>query len=542
MTFSANDFMGDPGTGKMRLNNTTITSATKLWIDYLDDNGTQLQNFLTTIDDSTSTIKGHFRISNKTNSAKFALYTISGLTDRTGYFEVDCAYVSGSTSSFNDSEDIVITFARTGDKGETGAVGPQGPQGPQGPEGPQGPQGVVGPQGPQGPQGPEGPQGVVGPQGPQGPMGPQGPQGPQGVTGDTGPQGPQGVTGDTGPQGPQGPQGPTGAQGGFGGATFDFTFDSNTSDSDPGLGKLKLNNGTVTAADRLWIDYLDDNGTNIYNFLATIDDSTSTIKGHFKISSKANSNDFALFVVNSLTDKTGYFEVNCSYVSGSVASISNATDVLITFARTGDRGETGPQGPSGPSGPSGGPTGPQGPQGPQGVAGPQGPQGVVGPQGPQGVVGPQGPTGPQGPQGPSTYDQSLNIADPVIFTSVTTNALNVKQVFETTNALSSATGVVTHNCALGQIFVHSSISANFTANFTNTTIPANNATSFTLVLNQGATAYVPTAVQIGGQAQTVNWQGGSQPAGSANKKDVVSFSVVNNNGTWVTLGQLTTFG
>ena len=126
--------------------------------------------------------------------------------------------------------------------------------------------------------------------------------------------------------------------------------------------------------------------------------------------------------------------------------------------------------------------------------------------------------------------------------SVSTNVLNVKNVFETTNALSAATGTVTHNCALGQIFVHSSISANFTANFTNVTLPANNATAFTLVLNQGGTAYVPTAVQIGGQAQTVNWQGGTQPAGSANKKDVVSFSVVNNNGTFITLGQLTTFG
>jgi hypothetical protein len=127
-------------------------------------------------------------------------------------------------------------------------------------------------------------------------------------------------------------------------------------------------------------------------------------------------------------------------------------------------------------------------------------------------------------------------------TSPSLNALNVKQVFESTNALSSATGTVTHDCALGHIFVHSSISANFTANFTNVTIPANNATSFTLVLNQGGTAYVPTAVQIGGQAQTVVWQGGTQPAGSANKKDVVSFSVVNNAGTWITLGQLTTFG
>jgi hypothetical protein len=188
----------------------------------------------------------------------------------------------------------------------------------------------------------------------------------------------------------------------------------------------------------------------------------------------------------------------------------------------------GPRGPQGPTGAS--VTGPQGPTGPQGAQGPQGPQGAA------------GSTGPQGPQGPNTYNQSLNTSDPVIFTSVSTNVLNVKNVFETTNALSAATGTVAHNCALGQIFVHSSISANFTANFTNVTLPANNATAFTLVLNQGGTAYVPTAVQIGGQAQTVNWQGGTQPAGSANKKDVVSFSVVNNNGTFITLGQLTTFG
>jgi hypothetical protein len=125
----------------------------------------------------------------------------------------------------------------------------------------------------------------------------------------------------------------------------------------------------------------------------------------------------------------------------------------------------------------------------------------------------------------------------------TVNLLNVKQVIETTNALSSATGTVTHNCALGHIFVHSSVSANFTPNFTNVTIPVNSAAAFTLVINQGATAYVANAVQIGGVAQTVNWLGSTTaPAGNANKKDVISFSVVNNNGTWITLGQLTSFG
>lgn len=124
-----------------------------------------------------------------------------------------------------------------------------------------------------------------------------------------------------------------------------------------------------------------------------------------------------------------------------------------------------------------------------------------------------------------------------------TDIITTKKVFETINALSSATGVVNHNCNNGHIFVHSSVSANFTANFTNTTIAPNTATSFTLVINQGATPYVANAVQIGGVAQTVNWQGStSAPGGNANKKDVISFSVVNNNGTWIMLGQLTSFG
>lgn len=138
--------------------------------------------------------------------------------------------------------------------------------------------------------------------------------------------------------------------------------------------------------------------------------------------------------------------------------------------------------------------------------------------------------------------QNVSFTGNISTSLITANDLFIKQVVESTNSLSSATGTVIHDCSIGHIFVHSSISANFTANFTNTNIPANNATAFTLVLNQGGTAYVPTAVQVGGQAQTVNWQGGTQPGGNANKKDVVSFSVINNNGTWITLGQLTSFG
>jgi hypothetical protein len=59
---------------------------------------------------------------------------------------------------------------------------------------------------------------------------------------------------------------------------------------------------------------------------------------------------------------------------------------------------------------------------------------------------------------------------------------------------------------------------------------------------QGATGYGPNALQIGGVAQTINWQGGSLPAApTANGVDVMTFSILNNSETYTVLGQVTGF-
>jgi hypothetical protein len=257
-----------------------------------------------------------------------------------------------------------------------------------------------------------------------------------------------GAQGATGSQGATGPQG---AQGNFGGITFEYVFDTDTAHTDPGAGKLKFSNANISLASELKIDDVDVNSTDIQSYLRTIDDSTSTIKGHFRISNKADSSDFALFTISAVTEETGFFDVDCSYVSGSATAFSNNESIIITFARTGDVGAQGPQGPQGAQGPQGpqginflgaynpsteyflrdvvtyggsswymsspssggtgytpgdsfrwtlftsaGATGPQGPQGPQGEPGFSGVGGAEGPQGPEG---PQGSTGPQGTQG-----------------------------------------------------------------------------------------------------------------------------------------------
>ena len=107
--------------------------------------------------------------------------------------------------------------------------------------------------------------------------------------------------------------------------------------------------------------------------------------------------------------------------------------------------------------------------------------------------------------------------------------------------LTGATGTVAHDCDNGHIFYHTTPAADWTANFTNLGLTAEHATTLSIVISQGATAYIPTAVQIGGVAQTILWQGGSQPSGTADGTDVVAFSILNDVGTYVVMGQLVGF-
>jgi hypothetical protein len=253
----------------------------------------------------------------------------------------------------------------------------------------------------QGDQGNQGNQGAQGDQGDQGAKGDQGDQGAKGDQGDQGAQGAQGAKGDQGDQGAQG------AQGSFGGESFDYTFNTDNDDTDPGAGKLKFDNDNLSLATSMHIDDVDDNSTNIETFLHTIAGSTSTIKGHFKISLKTDASQFILFTIGGITDKSGYDTVACAYVSGSLTSFTNLADILITFARTGDVGDVGPQGDQGDQGAKGdqGDQGAKGDQGDQGAKGDQGDQGAKGDQGDQGDQGNQGNQGFQGETGPgAVYD------------------------------------------------------------------------------------------------------------------------------------------
>jgi hypothetical protein len=112
---------------------------------------------------------------------------------------------------------------------------------------------------------------------------------------------------------------------------------------------------------------------------------------------------------------------------------------------------------------------------------------------------------------------------------------------EIVNSISGATGTVVHDFDSGSLFLHSSIAANFTANFTN--VPTTDGRSITvaLILDQGATAYIPNAVQINGGSETIKWSGGSEPSGTNNFTDIVNFTLIRAGSSWTVLGSLSTY-
>ena len=126
-------------------------------------------------------------------------------------------------------------------------------------------------------------------------------------------------------------------------------------------------------------------------------------------------------------------------------------------------------------------------------------------------------------------------------TSFTAGVVNFQSVSQTIVSLTGATGVVTHNLSNGAVFFHSSIVGNFTANFTNVPTTNDRGIGIALILDQGGTGYLPTAVQIDGASVTLRWAYDTVPTPSSSQIDMVSFTLIRTGATWYVIGQHTNF-
>lgn len=114
---------GNPGTGRILVNNATLASATALNISETDDFGAGMSAFLATWDDSTSTTKGHIHFWKVGDPSTFAIYAVSGtLTDSGTYDEFTVSHVA-SNGTFATGDYLSVLFYRTGDRGDAGTPG-----------------------------------------------------------------------------------------------------------------------------------------------------------------------------------------------------------------------------------------------------------------------------------------------------------------------------------------------------------------------------------------------------------------------------------
>jgi hypothetical protein len=123
--------------------------------------------------------------------------------------------------------------------------------------------------------------------------------------------------------------------------------------------------------------------------------------------------------------------------------------------------------------------------------------------------------------------------------AVATLATKADITTESVTDYTVSASVVTFNLANGNVgFLSASAASNYTLNVTNPVTTDGRSTTVTLFALQGATGYIPNAVQVSGSAQTVRWAGGTAPTptSSNGKIDVFSFSLIRRSSAWTVLG------
>lgn len=104
------------------------------------------------------------------------------------------------------------------------------------------------------------------------------------------------------------------------------------------------------------------------------------------------------------------------------------------------------------------------------------------------------------------------------------------------NRLTGASGIVEHDVTNSTVFYHTGMGANWTTNITNLNIDGDTEIVVRLIIAQASTAYMPTALQIDGEAQTLFWTDGSVPAGTSAGFDRIDYIITKNtNGVYAVL-------
>lgn len=121
-----------------------------------------------------------------------------------------------------------------------------------------------------------------------------------------------------------------------------WTYQDDTTMADPGAGNIRLNNATESSVTAIAIDDQTSQTGNpdLSDYVATWDDSTSSVKGNLKLTKTDDPTIFAIYAITALSEETGYTQLTVSYVDGA-GSFTDEDDLFVSFFRTGNKGDTG---------------------------------------------------------------------------------------------------------------------------------------------------------------------------------------------------------
>lgn len=117
-TYSNSITMVDPGAGIIRLNSVTLSAVTAIAIDdtTADAGNPDISPYIATWDDATGTDKGTLVLRKSGDPDVFMIFTVTGLTDKTGWTELAVTHLA-SNGPISDADSLYIQFFRHGDDG-----------------------------------------------------------------------------------------------------------------------------------------------------------------------------------------------------------------------------------------------------------------------------------------------------------------------------------------------------------------------------------------------------------------------------------------
>lgn len=125
--FSSYNNTSSPASGRVSFDGSNATLTSTIRMSTSDANTVNLSSVLDFLGQSGSSSKAILKIFRKTDESKYAFFNVTNYSNNTTYVVISVNSLAASDPApFNPNDDLLVSFAITGDKGDPGAQGPPG--------------------------------------------------------------------------------------------------------------------------------------------------------------------------------------------------------------------------------------------------------------------------------------------------------------------------------------------------------------------------------------------------------------------------------